>query len=217
MTRRSNRPWVVLTVLATIVVAAPAAATDRFGDVASDSVHHDAVSELSDTGVTAGCADGRYCPRDPVLREQMASFLVRGLPRTTSNASVASLAPDNGFSGAPASVTVQATGTEGGEGMVSLQGSVSILAEGSVVSCPCEVEAFIYRDSDDAQGPSMWVQLPGEATGSGRAVASVPVSWATTIPSGSTETFRVAVFINDGVPTEVTAQATLTAITTPLS
>jgi hypothetical protein len=217
MTRRSNRPWVVLAVLATIIVAAPAAATDRFGDVASDSVHHDAVSELSDAGVTAGCADGRYCPRDPVLREQMASFLVRGLPRATTNDSVASLTPDNDFSGAPASVTVQATGTEGGEGMVSLQGTVSVLAEGNLFDCPCEVEAFIYRDGDNAQGPSMWAQLPGEATGSGRAVASVPVSWATTIPSGSTETFRVAVLINDGEPTEVTAQATLTAITTPLS
>ncbi|TVR35540.1 MAG: S-layer homology domain-containing protein [Nitriliruptor sp.] len=217
MSRRSNRPWVMLALLAAIIIAAPAAATDRFGDVASDSVHHDAVSELSDAGVTAGCADGRYCPRDPVLREQMASFLVRGLPRATANDSVASLTSENDFSGAPASVTVQATGTAGGEGMVSLQGTVSVLAEGSVVSCPCEVEAFIYRDSDDAQGPSMWAQLPGEATGSGRAVVSVPVSWATTIPSGSTETFRLAVLINDGQPMEVTAQGTLTAITTPLS
>jgi len=217
MTRRSDRPWLVLAVLATLVIAAPAAATDRFADVASDSVHHDAVSELSDAGVTAGCADGRYCPRDPVRREQMASLLARGLPRTTANDSVAALTPENDFSGAPASVTVQATGSEGGQGMVSLQGTVSVLAEGSVVSCPCEVEAFIYRDNDDAQGPSMWSQLPGEATGSGRAVASVPVAWATSIPSGSTETFRVGVLINDGSPTGVTAQATLTAITTPLS
>jgi hypothetical protein len=28
-------------------------------------------------GITQGCAFDRYCPNDPVTREQMASFLVR--------------------------------------------------------------------------------------------------------------------------------------------
>jgi hypothetical protein len=179
-------------------------------------VHHDSVRALSDAGITAGCTDNRFCPREPVLREQMASFLARGLPRATTHNGVASLSSDGEFSGVPASVTVQATGVEGGTGTVTLQGSVSVLAQGSVASCPCEVEAFIYRDSDDVQGPSMWAQLPGEAGGSGRAITSVPVTWATDIPSGSTETYRVAVFLNDGSPSEVTTQATLTAITTPL-
>jgi hypothetical protein len=115
----------------------------------------------------------------------------------------------------PASVTVRATGAPGGTGTVTLQGSVSVLAEGSVASCPCQIEAFIYRDSDDAQGASSWTQLPGEPSGSGRAAAALPVSWSVAIPSGSTETFRIAVFVNDGSPGGARAEATLTATATP--
>ena len=216
MMRRSTGRWLLLILLAAIVVAAPAAASDRFEDVDATSVHHDAVNQLSDAGIVAGCAEGRFCPHDALSREQMASLLARGLPRTTSDSSVASLTGGNGMSGVPASVTVEASGVAGGSGSVTLQGSVSVLATGNVSSCPCEVEAFIYRDSDDAQGPSTWSQLPDRMSGEGRAATALPVSWTAPIPSGTTETYRIAVFINDGNPSGVTTEATLTAITTPL-
>lgn len=215
--RRSVPRWLILIVFAGIVVAAPAAANDRYADVDAAGAHHEAIGELADTGITAGCRPDRFCPDDPVSRGQMASFLTRGLPRATSDTSVTSLTSAGDYTGVPASITVEANGVSGGTGTVTLQGSVSVLAAGNVSSCPCEIEAFVYRDSDDAQGPSMWSQLPGETAGSGRAAAALPVSWTTTIPSGSTETFRVAVLLNDGNPTEVTAEATLTAVTTPRS
>lgn len=220
--RRQSRPrWAVLLALGAIVVAAPAAATDRFADVPTDSVHHDAISELADAGVTGGCGQDRFCPGDPVRRDQMASFLTSGLPRATSHAGVASLSGEGELTGVPASVTVRTSGVAGGSGRVTLQGSVSVLSTGNVSSCPCEVEAFVYREAADPeerdQGPSMWTQLPGETTSSGRAAAALPVSWTVDIPSGSSETYRIAVFVNDGRPTEVTAEAELTAVTTPLS
>jgi hypothetical protein len=46
------------------------------------STHEASIDRLVTAGVTEGCdtADsGRFCPDDPVTREQMASFLVRAL------------------------------------------------------------------------------------------------------------------------------------------
>ena len=34
---------------------------------------------LAASGITRGCTEDRFCPADPVLRGQMASFLMRGL------------------------------------------------------------------------------------------------------------------------------------------
>jgi SpoIID/LytB domain protein len=49
---------------------------DRFADIA-DSVHRAAINAVAREGITEGCADGLYCPHDPVTRGQMASFLQR--------------------------------------------------------------------------------------------------------------------------------------------
>lgn len=214
--RRSRTRLLVLATIAAVAVVAPASAADRYDDVALNSPHAEAIGELTDAGITLGCEPGRFCPRELLPREQMASFLSRSAPRASFETNVAELSDATGFDGVPASVEVRATGAPGGTGTVTLTGVVSLTAEGSVVSCPCEVEAFVFRASDEAQGPSSWTQLPGEPTGSGRAVASVPVQWTVPIDSASTETFRIAVFLNDGAPADLTAQGSLTAITTAL-
>lgn len=75
-----------LVLLLTLVIGVPVVlATDRFADV-PPGVHHDDVTKLASAGVTVGCGadvDGNplFCPGLAVSREQMASFLVRGLPR----------------------------------------------------------------------------------------------------------------------------------------
>jgi minor extracellular serine protease Vpr len=56
----------------------PPSPTDFFSDD-NNSIHEGAINALAQAGITGGCGPGRYCPRDPVLREQMASFLVRAL------------------------------------------------------------------------------------------------------------------------------------------
>ena len=50
-----------------------------FRDVAEGSVHAASIVQLVVAGVTQGCADGLFCPSDPVTRQQMASFLTRAL------------------------------------------------------------------------------------------------------------------------------------------
>lgn len=55
--------------------------TAEFTDTA-DSIHSSDIAALAEAGITRGCnppANDRFCPKDPVTREQMASFLVRAL------------------------------------------------------------------------------------------------------------------------------------------
>ncbi len=57
------------------------AGTSSFTDIDS-SIHKADIAALAAAGITAGCnppANTLYCPRDPVTREQMASFLARAL------------------------------------------------------------------------------------------------------------------------------------------
>jgi len=53
----------------------PACTTPVFNDVPASSPYCRWIEELVRRGVTAGCGGGRYCPADPVTREQMAVFL----------------------------------------------------------------------------------------------------------------------------------------------
>lgn len=50
-----------------------------YTDVPASSPHRGAINAVAAQGVTAGCAENRYCPRDVVTRAQMASFVARGL------------------------------------------------------------------------------------------------------------------------------------------
>ena len=212
--RIRNRLPVAVT-LAAVAFAGPASAVDGFEDVSPNSAHAGAIGDVAEAGITTGCDVGRFCPGDDVSREQMASFLARSGSRAEFASSVAELSAANGYDGVPASTTVRASGATGGVTRVTLSGSVSVYTEGAATSCPCEVEAFVYRASDDAQGPSSWSQLPSTTTGSGRVATSLPVHWMVEIPSGSTETFHLAVFLNDGTPNGVTAEAALSAVATP--
>jgi len=61
-------------------------ATSTFTDI-GDSVHAADIGALAAAGITKGCNppdNTRYCPKNPVTREQMASFLTRALNLDTS-------------------------------------------------------------------------------------------------------------------------------------
>jgi len=56
----------------------PASDDDSFVDD-DDSVFQADIQALAAAGVTKGCGAARYCPEDPVRRDEMASFLTRAL------------------------------------------------------------------------------------------------------------------------------------------
>ena len=69
--------------------------TSLFRDVVPGSTHHTDVETLAASGITTGCGSRNFCPTAPVTREQMASFLTRGLRLPA--------APPHGFGDVPAS------------------------------------------------------------------------------------------------------------------
>ncbi|MGQ0847897.1 MAG: S-layer homology domain-containing protein [Actinomycetota bacterium] len=48
-----------------------------FSDIAGNP-HAADIAAVAAAGITSGCGGGRYCPTNPVTREQMATFLARG-------------------------------------------------------------------------------------------------------------------------------------------
>ena len=56
----------------------PPTSTDFFTDDET-SVHESDINSLAASGITSGCGPNVFCPAQPVSREQMASFLVRGM------------------------------------------------------------------------------------------------------------------------------------------
>jgi len=68
--------------------------TPVFTDVTGG--HLPDVNALAGHLITVGCGDGRFCPANPVLREQMATFLVRALALGAKRAPVVTItAPPN--------------------------------------------------------------------------------------------------------------------------
>lgn len=59
----------------------PTPASQRFNDVKSQNVFYNFIDRLAVLQITLGCTPDHllYCPSDPVKRDQMAAFILRGL------------------------------------------------------------------------------------------------------------------------------------------
>lgn len=204
---------------AALALAAPALAQVAqvvFDDVAAGSPFRGDVEAIVGAGITSGCDVDSYCPSEAVSRGQMAAFLRRTGGAVSSSSSATTLAADGGVrSGTPVVVEVTTPGVDGGTQYVVLQGAVTVLVDGNAAGCPCEVEAFVFRDSDGDQGGSSYAVLPREAAGSGTTSVSLPVTFATSQPAGRTDEYRVAVFVEGVQAPAVRAEGTVSAITAP--
>jgi hypothetical protein len=59
--------------------------TVDFFDDDNGNLHESNINRLAAAGLTSGCGFRQYCPRDPVNRDQMASFLSRAFHLAASN------------------------------------------------------------------------------------------------------------------------------------
>jgi len=55
----------------------PPSCSGIFSDVTCPGLFTDWIEQLAAEGITAGCADGKYCPDDVVSRAQMSAFLLK--------------------------------------------------------------------------------------------------------------------------------------------
>jgi hypothetical protein len=94
-----NKRLTAFVVAMAVLIVTPLAvvASDEFTDVSNSNVHHDDITWLADAGVTLGCnppTNDNFCPGDPVLRQQMASFLRRLAENQVVDAATAVTAGD---------------------------------------------------------------------------------------------------------------------------
>ncbi|HSE96999.1 MAG TPA: S-layer homology domain-containing protein [Blastocatellia bacterium] len=57
----------------------PVPPSQRFADVPPENPFYSFIDRMAVLGITQGCGGGNYCPSQPVLREQMAAFIIRAL------------------------------------------------------------------------------------------------------------------------------------------
>ena len=79
----------------------PAPLAQRFDDVPPENIFYGFIEEMAVRQITQGCGGNNYCPQSPVLREQMAAFIIRALgeqaPPTPATQRFADVDPTNPF------------------------------------------------------------------------------------------------------------------------
>lgn len=73
----SARRFIAVALVAALLIPGVALASHQFSDVTTSNPFHADISALAESGVTSGCGNGKFCPKDYVTREQMAAFLNR--------------------------------------------------------------------------------------------------------------------------------------------
>jgi hypothetical protein len=78
--RISNAPGYDLEIISEAgAPTTPLPMSNQFDDVMPWHWAYSFIESLADSGITSGCGNNNYCPKDPVTRAQMAVFLERGI------------------------------------------------------------------------------------------------------------------------------------------
>lgn len=184
--RRRRRAGLLLGLgLALVATPAIVLASHQFGDVPTSSPFHANVASLVETGITAGCGNGNYCPKSAVTREQMAAFLTRGLGDAAS--SYNEIALEDSAARYVNAVSISAGGTSGGTGFITAIGDVSVLVTDPAL-CPCGIEIGIDQLNAPGTSPQTVFVVATDAVDGVQANAGT-IRWVFEVRSGATAEF----------------------------
>jgi hypothetical protein len=176
-----------LVAVAVAVVAIPAGwASNTFIDVPTSSPHHEDVNAILFAGITGGCGPGLYCPADPVRRDQMATFLRRGLGRTVITGTAADLTLTGTFQDITTS-TITTGGAPGHSGVVLATGDFSAFATAGALGDAVAVEFRIVKDGGGQSSDGVTTVYPAAVM----STASASKTWYFSVATGVNETFRL--------------------------
>src|SRR5579871_4226115 len=104
-------------------------AAPYFTDVPSTHPYFPWIQKMKQLGITSGCNTTTYCPDDPVTREQMAVFIMRGafnqlLP--AGSPVIASATPAAASRGQTVTVTLTGQNTNFASGVTQVTGGAGI-------------------------------------------------------------------------------------------
>jgi hypothetical protein len=149
---RTWRTRALLTLVVAGAVAVPVAwASHQFADVPNTNPHHNDISIIRTAGITQGCnppANTLYCPDQAVRRDQMASFLQRGLGRTSRGVGSGTFTPLTTTFQTMATATL----TVPGSGFVLVNSGTTIGAF-NTSNCPCTAFVRLRHNNSGALSP----------------------------------------------------------------
>ena len=218
-TRRIHMPrrWWTRALLVTSVVAVlvvPAAwANHQFSDVPTASPHHASVSSLATAGITGGCAPGLYCPGNSVRRDEMASFLTRGLPRLAQDFSTD--APDIPSTSVYTLIEDETMVVPGVAGTQYVKvDAFAQLNTGITGGCPCTIGAFIRQVTPQVDSPFFFFDV---FVGPGSDIdQTLSMSWPFDVASG-TRTYQLHMAAFDATATLPVTNAGVTVASFPFN
>jgi len=176
-----------LAAIALSAIAVPAAwANHQFSDVPTGSVHHLDISAIAGAAITGGCAPGLYCPAEPVRRDQMASFLRRGLGRAVVAGTMADVTLTGSFQDIE-SASITTGGATGGAGVVLATGDFSAFASAGALGDAAAVEFRLVQDAGGQSSVGVTTLYPAAVV----STASASKTWLFTVDTGVNETFHL--------------------------
>lgn len=225
VTWRPRRRWIALAALVGLLaIAVPSAlAIHEFTDVPDANPFHGDISAIKGAGITSGktCVPPgtppTYCPTEGITREAMAAFVHRGFGRaglsSVNEIPIGDAIVDLG------AVALNIGGVPGNTQFVKLDAAVTTYID-SPAGCPCETSFVIWSDALAAPVSIQHFLVNDVVTPSGFGSDSGAATIAVSVPTATTQTFRVlAVRVPPlvGPPSSgsVIGYAQLTAITAP--
>ena len=147
--------------------------TPTFADVPSTETYFKWIQRLAQDGITAGCGNGQYCPNSPVIRGDMAIFLMRGAFNQLLPASTPVLSQIN-----PATLPPGATG------IFTVTGSNTHFVQGTTTLAP--IPGVTIGTITVVSSTSLTVQLTAAANATTQpdSIVAITGNEQTVLPNG---------------------------------
>jgi hypothetical protein len=168
------------------------AANATFNDIPTEGAYTEHITNLQESGIATGYADGSFRPTVTMNRRQTAAWLDRSASRVgVSDLLESDEAPVlDGVNPTATIATVEMTSPAAGDGSgwVSLQGGVGAVAVEGGENCPCTVLLYLRDSEGTLVGRGVVTVIDPEG---GLAFATGGVFAVTPIAAGETETFTL--------------------------
>lgn len=181
-----------------------------FVDVSPSHPFSTEINAIADAGITTGFQDGTYRPGEPVTRQAMAAFMLRGFARVAFDDGQETLSGGGFTTFATVDVTAGATG--GGTGNVLLTSTADVFANDGT-NCPCLLTLRIRNVTGAATGTERIVTLQAQEDETGGTATSLSSQALFAVGAGTT-TFDVQAQLSDS-DAEVFVTGDLSAVYIP--
>ncbi len=210
--RRPRKRWLLLGAVTGALALAVPIAWAAFTDVPPSNPFYADVNAIQGAGITAGCGGGNFCPNDNITRQAEAAFVHRAAGRAGVALGAPILVPV-GSGTEVAALTVTVGGAANQTQFVKVDAAATTWIT-STTGCPCQTFFLIRRDGGE---DSIEHYTNNTFVGSsGFGLDSAAATQVYRVPSGTSQTFRLLAFNQDGTGT-VAAYGELSAATAPFS